>query len=406
MLSVPQAQTLVRQHAAPREPVVMSLGPSALGLILAESIASDMDMPPFDKACVDGYAVRSADLAEEAPASWIALQVVEEIHAGYVASRTVGQGQAARIMTGAGMPAGADAVVMQEKTRSLAANRIEVPAGARPGLNVMPRGHEMRAGQVILEAGMRLRPQELGLLASAGAARFSVIRRPKVAVLSTGDELVPPEAKPGPGQIRNSNSTLLCALIHRAEAEPIPLGQVKDDPEALRRQIEQGLQHDMLLLSGGVSVGQADLVPKTLESLDVQSLFHKVAMKPGKPVWFGRRGASLIFGLPGNPLSCMVGFELFVRPALRGMMGLTAAWPAAVPAVLEQAYALRSDRPAYYPALLAWADSGWRVRVLPWSGSSDLRAAAGANALISLPAGEHDWPVGSQVDVIPLFELS
>jgi molybdopterin molybdotransferase len=224
-------------------------------------------------------------------------------------------------------------------------------------------------------------------------------RRPRVAILSTGDEIVEPQAKPGPGQIRSSNGAMLLAQVVRAGAEPVFLGIAKDEPNDLRAKIKQGLECDVLILSGGVSAGKLDLVPGTLADLGVEALFHKVAMKPGKPVLFGMKKPRLVFGLPGNPVSSLVCFELFVRPAIRKQMALEPG-PRWIKATLAKDYPYRTDRPTYHPAQFTMTENGWSVDATPWFGSPDLRGILAANAFVLLPEGDHHHRAGSLLDVL------
>jgi molybdopterin molybdotransferase len=366
-----------------------------LGLVLAEDVASDLDMPPFDKALMDGYAVRAADVRGEAT-----LTVVEEVTAGRVATKAVEAGQATQIMTGTALPRGADAVVQVERTTRLDGNRVRLADLPRPGQNVMPRAKEMRKGETVLTAGTVLRPQELGLLAAVGRTSTRVYRRPAVAVLSTGDEVVEPSGTPGPGQIRNSNATLLAAQVARARAAPRYLGIARDTLDSLRPLVADGLTADVFLLSGGVSAGTLDLVPQVLHEAGVTPVFHKVAMKPGKPLFFGTKGGTLVFGLPGNPVSGLVGFELFVRPALRVLMGRADPGPTLFRARLGTVWDLKADRPTYHPARLVWTAGGWEATPSPWLGSADLRAVTQANAFIVFPEGTQHYDAGTAVAVL------
>ncbi|HTU89339.1 MAG TPA: gephyrin-like molybdotransferase Glp [Gemmataceae bacterium] len=405
MLQVADAQAIVRQHARPLPPEPMAITSAALGNILAAEVLSDLDVPPYHKSMMDGYAVRYADL----PNGKGMLRVIEEITAGQVPRQTIEAGQASRIMTGAPVPAGCDAVVIVERTRLREDGRVEIEdRPPQPGQNILPRGAEMQRGETILPAGTVLRPQEFGVLATIGRINVLVHPPPRVAILSTGDELVEPAEKPEGGQIRNSNGAMLVALVSRAGGSPRYLGIARDDPACLRPMVCDGLKANVLLLSGGVSAGKLDLVPGVLREAGVVAHFHKVEIKPGKPVFFGtaqRPGAgqpTLVFGLPGNPVSVLVCFELFVRPALRRLRGHADPGPRFVSAVLSQDFAYRTDRPTYHPAHLEWSAAGWRVRAVPWIGSADLRALTQANALVLFAPGDQRYRAGQVLETLSL----
>ncbi|MGQ0633318.1 MAG: molybdopterin molybdotransferase MoeA [Planctomycetaceae bacterium] len=399
MLSVAEAMAAILSEAQPLEPVTVALA-EALGLVLAEDVCADLDSPPFDKALMDGYAVVAADLPEGRGR----LQVVEEILAGKVPGHSVGPGKAARIMTGAPLPPGADAVVPVELTRLLEVENVAIEANSiAPGQNVLNRGASVKMGERVLAAGSLLRPQELGCLAEMGRARCVVRRRPRVAVLATGDELVPVAEVPRPGQIRNSNETMLSAQLRRLGAEVTSLGIARDDANELRERIAAGLRYDMLLLSGGVSAGKLDLVPSVLADLRVRQVFHKVRIKPGQPLWFGVHDDArcLVFGLPGNPVSSMVCCELFARTAVRKMAGMEPAQPPAVPARLTCEHESRGSRPVYHPAKLEWTDEGAQVTPVAWIGSADLCATVAANAMVLFPVGDRTYALGSRLEAYP-----
>jgi molybdopterin molybdotransferase len=406
MLDMEQALTLVLERAERRPPVQVEIA-DALGLVLAGDVSSDIDSPPHDKALMDGYAVRAADLAATGEA---VLQVLEEVTAGAVPTQRVGAGTATRIMTGAPLPEGADAVVMVERSELLADSsppKVRLrDKQATPGMNILRRAKSMRRGEVVLRAGSEIRPIEVGLLAEVGRTQAGVYPRPTVALLSTGDELVPSGQVPEAGRIRNSNGPMLGALAQRAGGAIADLGIARDREDALRERIGQGLRHDVLVLSGGVSMGVADLVPRVLQELGVQQVFHQVRLKPGKPLWFGtapgKRGATLVFGLPGNPVSSLVCFELFVRPALAQLAGRTAQRFPTQPARMAREHRQRSDRPVFHPARLRQERNAADVELLAWQGSADLRTLAEANCLAHFPPGERTYAPGDAVEVLLL----
>jgi molybdopterin molybdotransferase len=378
----------------------MPLSSAALGHTLAEDVASDIDLPPYDKALMDGYAVRCADVT----GGQAVLQVIEEITAGQVPRHSLARGQAARIMTGAPVPQGADAVIMIERTRLLDGEQVQIDEkNTPPGQNVLPRARELRRGERVLGAGTRLRPQELGMLAAVGRASVMVHPRPTVAVLATGDELVAADTVPGPGQIRNGNGPMLEAQVHRAGGIPISLAIAPDQRHQLLLQAGQGLRSNVLTLAGGVSAGKLDLVPGVLHELGVQGHFHKIAMKPGKPLFFGTRDETLVFGLPGNPVSAYVCFELFVRPALRVLQGQNPG-PRTMTARWAEDFPYATDRPTYHPVRLEETPDGRQVWPVPWFGSADLRALTRANALAAIPAGDNAFRSGQSCSVLAIEE--
>jgi len=559
MLTVEEARRLVLQNCRPKSAVPAAASYS-VGLILAEDVASDIDSPPFDKAMVDGYALRSADLVDGLGE----LEVIEEIIAGATSQQSGAPGQCWRIMTGAPIPADADAVVMHEHTQfvehearpergeftldtfrqmlmqtrrlgpmgkvlgmipgmsalkdamgsadvdeemnhlfgiidamtpderrnpinlidPIRLERIATGAGVRPkdvtdlvrqfdgmtrlmkemaamgirermkrmqelqrkpgetptetsrdvrlvfgrlgrvrieeprfrtGQNIMWQGTSLRCGDTVLSAGREIRPVEIGLLAEVGRTDVSVIERPTVAILSTGNELVPPDHVPTAGQIRNSNGPMLTAAIRAAGARSIELGIARDEPAALRAALAEGLKSDVLVISGGVSAGALDLVPGLLKELGVVEVFHKIRLKPGKPLWFGVRDASslaprpsslaptLVFGLPGNPVSSLVCFELFVRPALARLSGREVTEElATTPARLTADFVHRGDRPTFHPAILSTGREAPTITPLLWSGSADLRGLSAANALAIFPSGDHEYTAGDTIESLPL----
>ena len=392
MLEVDAALRTVLEHA---RPLAARAAAPTLGRALGEGLTADLDSPPFAKALMDGYAIRSADLRD----GHGTFAVLEEIAAGAVSTLAVTAGRATRIFTGAKLPDGADAVVKQELAVVAADGRVTLnDPSATPGRNVMGRGREMRAGEVVLPKGTVLTPAALGVCATVGRATALQVPSPTVAIVTTGDELVEAGVTPTGAQIRNSNGPMLAGLVGRAGGVPRGLGTARDDEAALTAVVRDGLTADVLLLVGGVSVGTFDLVPQVLASLGVTAHFHKVRMKPGKPLFFGSLGDTLVFGLPGNPVSAFVCFELFVRPALRVLAGLPPAWCPPLSGELAEPFAASNDRPTFHPVRLA----GTRVTPLPWFGSADLRGLLAADALWQLPAGDVRYAAGDAVTVVPI----
>jgi molybdopterin molybdotransferase len=397
ILSVDEALQKVVAHAG-LQPVVESSLADALGRTLAEDVVADRDSPPFAKSLMDGFAVRNADLES----SRAELRVVGTLLAGSTAAKRIEPGETYRIMTGAPIPEGADAVVMIERSRESGDHVILEDPGFRPGQNVMPRGRELTAGQVVLRRGHRLGPAEIGLLATVGFVHPKVYRRPSIAILTTGDEIVHPEESLGPAQIRNSNGSTVLALVQQTNAQPVSLGIVGDDRDALKSAISTGLSNDLLLLTGGVSAGAADFVPGVLQELGVQQVFHKAAFKPGQPVWFGSRGETLVFGLPGNPVSVLVCFKLFVETALRVRQACSSPLPPIEFARLSREVAYPTARLTYHPAKRTWDGDGPVVEPVAWYGSPDLCALTKADCLLVLPATDSPHPAGAWMRVLPL----
>jgi molybdopterin molybdotransferase len=400
MLTVTEAIHAVLAAAEPLPAHLVSLG-DAGGLILAENISADLDSPPFTKALVDGYAVRASDLG----AAGSTLRVGRQILAGQASDTPLGPREAASIMTGAPLPEGADAVVMIERTL-LAGELVEFLDDApAPGKNLMPRGREMHAGDLVARLGDLLSPARIGLLAAVGRPRIAAFGPARVAVIPTGDELVEAERQPGPGQIRNSNGPMLAALAREAGALATLFPIAPDEEGPLAEALRQGLDADVLLVIGGVSAGVRDLVPHALGLLGVETVFHKVRIKPGKPLLLGLgpgrpdRPRCLVFGLPGNPASGYVNFHLFVAPALDKMTRretrfLWTRWP------LGTDFVHRGDRPTYHPSRYELKDDRFVIRPLDWAGSADLRSLADSDALIRFAEGDRHYRAGEEVDIL------
>jgi len=415
VLSFEEARSLVEEHAAQVSPG-SDTGRfedidllQAAGRVLAASITADRDIPPFPRSTRDGYAVCAADLAR-LPAS---LKMVGEIKAGPHPGQLeleVKRGEAISIMTGAPVPPGADAVVMVEYT-SLTGDCVQVTRGASRGENIVPRGAEAAGGGLLLEAGRRLNETAIALAASVGKSRLRVFARPRIAVLTTGDEIVAVDANPGPAQIRNSNSYSLAVQIEAAGGEPVLLPVAPDEPQKLRQLMEQGLRSDLLIMTGGVSMGRYDLVEQELAELQAEFFFTGAKIQPGKPVVFGRvprrpgapareNSHKYFFGLPGNPVSTMVTFELFARPMLEALAGMAPRPMAFLHVRLNSEIRVKTGLKRFLPAILSGAYEDSRVELVPWQGSGDIAAQARANCYVVIPPDREHIAAGEWVAVM------
>ena len=374
---------------------------AALGRVLAEPVIATREVPPWDNSSMDGYAVRAADTRAAAPGCAVTLAVVGEVAAGTVAAHELAAGQAYRILTGAPLPPGSDAVVPQENVRR-EAGHVALENPVPPGAYVRPRGEDIRPGDRLIEPRTLLRPAALGVLAALGRSRVDVFRRPTVALLSTGDELVTPETPLGPGQIPDSNTYTLSGLVAEAGAVPLSLGIARDRRDELVERLGQGLEADVLVSSAGVSVGDRDFVREAIEALGARLDFWKVNMRPGKPLTFGHLGRRLFFGLPGNPVSCMVTFELFVRPALRRMGGHRLLERRRIRARALEPIDNPGSRPGYLRVRLEPNGDGMGARPTGEQGSGILRSMLLADGLAVLP-GDSRVARDEEVEVILLM---
>lgn len=423
MLTVEEALAAVMEQARPLPPRRIPLV-DALGCRIAESVSADLDLPPFDKALMDGFAVCSDHCQGPGPHR---LVIGEEILAGWTATRPLAPGEAAVIMTGAPLPSGADAVVRHEKTEDPGDGTVLIRGEVRSGQARLVQGRELRAGDVLFRPGDLLNAAALGVLASAGREEIRVIPRPRVVIVPTGDELVAPRERPGRGQIRETNSVVLAALVQACGGQAVARPIAPDDPRTLRRALSDALEPrpDVLIVCGGVSAGKKDLVPDALTSLGVQILFHKVRLKPGKPLLFGvgplrpnsdepsamlggdltpEAPTPLVFGLPGNPVSGVVGFLLLIAPAFARLRGEPRHLVNAleIGGTLAQPFQHRGDRPTYHPGRLLGGGPDPEFEPLAWAGSADLRTVSLAHGFIRFPEGDRDFQAGEPVRFLRL----
>lgn len=368
-----------------------------LGLVLAEDVAADMDIPPFHNSAMDGYAVIAADTAGASRERPVSLKVIADLPAGYPPPPLVKPGEAVRIMTGAPMPPGTDAVARREDADE-DGDTVWIRRPVSAGEDVRYAGEDVRSGEVILHRGTLLRPAEIGMLATLGRRSALVVRPPRVAVLTTGDELVEPGDPVPPGKIRNSNLYSISAQVKASGGEPMPLGVARDTVQELEQKIEQAAEADMLITSGGVSVGNYDVVKEVLASRG-EIAFWKVKMRPGSPVTFGLLRGKPMFGLPGNPTASMVAFEQFVRPAILKMAGRRALRRREVEATLEEGVKNRVGVRNFIRAIATEEAGGWRVRPAGSQGSGILRSMVRANALLVVPEAVGRLEAGEKVRV-------
>jgi molybdopterin molybdotransferase len=427
-------EQLLKAEDRPSEEVLLM---QAVGRVLAEPVKADRDFPPFPRATRDGFALRADDLAS----GKMLLRVVGQVRAGDSYDLPLASGEAVEIMTGAAVPAGADAVVMVEYTerrsqevnhegsqREESENRqdiagddqiLNIAGDAKPspqekwtedlveiqrtvttGENIVPAGAEAQAGQELLPRGVRLGSAQIALAAAAGKASIKVYRKPKVAILSTGDELVEVAEKPGPSQIRNSNSYSLAALVAECGGEPVQLPIAPDEESKLTELIQEGLKADMLLLSGGVSMGKFDLVEQALKTMGAKFFFTGALIQPGKPVVFGEVGSVPFFGLPGNPVSVMVTFELFARQMVEALSGAKPERLKSAKAKLRKEFKTKTGLTRFLPARLEGGLDDPEIEVVPWQGSGDMLAAAQANCYLVVPPDREKLAKGEMVTVV------
>lgn len=418
LISVEAALEIILQGIRPVETEWVSLT-QGLNRVLAEAIVSTVNVPPFANSAMDGYAVIAADSQDASPERPVRLSVIDNVPAGAVPTQGVSAHTAVRIMTGAPLPAGADAVIRFEETsefsspsggeagRGLAPDEVLLYRSVGAGDNVRPVGEDIRIGQVILEAGHRLRPQDIGVLAAIGQAKLPVYRRPRIAILATGDELVDVDEPIEPGKIRNSNEYTQAALVQKYGGEPVMLGIARDTVEDLTAKIREGLAHnvDLFLTSAGVSVGDYDMV-KSVLAAEGEMQFWQVAIKPGKPLAFGalrgRSGQIPLIGLPGNPVAAMVAFEVFARPAILKLTGQRSYAKTSVRAALDEEIT-NSGRRHYMRAFVHLEPDGYHVTTrgsgVQVQGSGILTSMVWANGLVVAPEQITHLPAGTLVEV-------
>ncbi len=389
MIPVEQAMghVLAASPEMPAERVPLDM---AVGRVLREAIVAPHDFPPFHRVMMDGFAVRAADLRHTDT-----LPLTGESAAGAAEEVTLRQGSCVQVMTGGPLPAGADAVVPVEETRA-DGDRITFGRPVREGQHFAPRGEEAQSGDPLLSPGAVLGPVGVATVAASGRAEVSVSGLPSLAIVSTGDELVPVDVTPGQHQIRDTNSWLLAAQARAEGLTDVTRLHARDDGAELRRVLGTALERDLVVISGGVSMGKYDLVPGVLAELGVQQIFHRVFQKPGKPLWFGTLGETLVFGAPGNPLSTSVTFHVYVRAAIARMTGRDPEDPR-FRGTLAEDLTVTSKRDLFVFARVVAGAEGVVVRPLAGRGSADIFSAATANALLGFPAGHHELVAGQEV---------
>ncbi len=391
MISIDEAVNIVLSAVQPLPSVMVPLE-EAGGYVLVEAVQADMDVPSFDKSMMDGYTLAASSSGEGKE-----IPVVATLAAGDIRSDPIPPDHAVKIMTGAPVPPACDAVIPVEFTTEIGNGRVRLEKKVKRGENISFRGEEIKSGQEILICGTLIDAPVAAVLAEAGRSRVKVHRRPRVGILVTGTELVDPGLTPGPGKIRESNSYGIVAQCRSWGAIPVRLGQAGDDPTELKAAIEAGLEYDILAITGGVSMGDYDLVPDILRELGVEILFHKVAQKPAKPMLFGKRGSSIVFGLPGNPVSCFLGFELYAGPAIRRLAGegdFETRW---FEGVAAGDFKVKSDRAHIKAARVEYDGGKWIAHPVEWHGSADIYSVVSSNAFARFEQGRYTVPAGELV---------
>jgi molybdopterin molybdotransferase len=398
MISVEEALEILLSNL-PERKVERIPFQESLGRVLAENLTATSDIPPFYRSSMDGYAVLAADVASPP----VELRIAGESRAGGGIPGTLKSGEAIATMTGAPVPEGANAVQVIEQCEIIDGGRkVRILKPVKANENIAPRGSEAKAGNLVLAAGHRVGPAEIAVMATFGYGEVKVYGKPAVAIFATGDELVEFDQMPQPDQIRNSNAYCLASQLRLMGLEADYLGIVRDDREELRRKMLAGLERDVLIITGGVSMGEYDFVRDVFQDLELEILFSKVAIKPGKPTVFARRGNKLVFGLPGNPISALITFECFVRPVLGRLCG------AANPELPRMKGELLADmrqspgRTAFLPAWVTWQDDGWKVDPLRWKSSADIIGFTGANATFIFPKTRDLLSRGEIVEIMLL----
>jgi len=369
-----------------------------LGRILALNIKAQEHIPPFRKATMDGYAVRSRDLISSSQVEGVELTVIDDVPAGKVCKKELKPGTAIRIMTGAVLPEAADAVVMVEDTERRG-QKVLIRRKVQPGDNIGLPGEDVQKGERILEKGTRIGGAEMGMLSALGLKTIEVSRKPVVAIISTGDEIAEPGANIKPGQIRNSNGYALWGLAEECGAEVKYLGIARDEKSSLGLKIQQAKDADILVLTGGVSVGDYDLVKEQLKSFGVEPVFWKARIKPGKPIFFGKKGKQLVFGLPGNPASAMVTFHLFVRPAIDKMLGKKQIGLVKGKAILMEDLVVKTGRTHFLRGIIDRTEAVLKVKPFPVQKSGVLKSMVKSNVLIVIPSEIANVKKGEEVEV-------
>ncbi len=400
MIKIEEALKIILNHIKEGPEAVVGIE-EAFGLVLADDVLSRNNVPPFNNSAMDGYAVKHSDTIGSSAKKAVKLKILEDVPAGHIPTETVREGYATKIMTGAPIPTGADAVIIVEETEEKD-GFVYCYAEVGQGENIRRAGEDVKEGEMVLPRSTVIRPQEMGMLAAIGMTEVSVIKRPSVAILATGSELVEANRSPGPGQVRNCNNSSLIGLVKKYGGIPANLGLARDDAEELRKKLVAASEHDIVITSGGVSVGEHDLVKKILAELGAEMKFWKVCMKPGKPLAFGIINSKPVFGLPGNPVSVIVSFEQFVRPAILKMMGRKKIRKPTITAILEDGIEKSADRVHLIRAKINKRDGKYYVSQTGPQGSGILRSLVLADGLIILPKETTHVKAGEEVSVMML----